>query len=123
MFYGGGVLCDTKQKKVIMKNLFLILIVFSLSGCWGGVKYNMPKAPPNNSPREVQIVDFQIIDANDDGNISENEANTYNAIVEKKSSQYDVSIVLYYFALLMGLMFFACLSPWLWRRVSSRWTS
>ncbi|MBD36295.1 MAG: hypothetical protein CL512_05955 [Actinobacteria bacterium] len=104
-----------------MKNLFLILIIFSLSGCWGGVKYNVPKAPPNNPPVEVKPVDFEVIDANDDGNISRSEAESYNAIVEKKSSEYDVSIVLYYFAMLMGLMFLVCLSPWLWREVRSRW--
>ena len=106
-----------------MKNLFLMLLVFSLSGCWGGVKYSAPKSLVNNSPREVGVVNFEIIDANDDGNISKGEASAYNQIIEQKTSEYDVSIVLYYFAMLMGLMFIVCISPWLWRKVRSKWTT
>lgn len=105
-----------------MRAIAISILFLFLSGCFwrGGVKYSAPP-PSNPPPAKYEPIEFAVIDANDDGNISKKEADSYNKILEKPSATYDYHETLHYFLIIMGAMTIACCAPWICRKLKEQW--
>jgi len=106
-----------------MRAIIISILFLFLSGCFwrGGVKYTAPPELPNPPPPKSEKVDFSVIDINNDGNISKEEADAYNEIISQPHPTYDYQKTLHYFLIIMGIMTVACCSPWAIRKIREQW--
>ena len=103
-----------------MKALFISLVVL-LSSC-GPSTIVMPNdvTSPNPAPGAKPEVNFNHVDLNSDGSISEEEVEKYNQINTIPHDETNAWAAIKWFAILGGLVVVCCFGPWVGKKIKQQ---
>tara|TARA_Y100000592_G_C5402804_1_gene284016 strand:+ start:492 stop:809 length:318 start_codon:yes stop_codon:yes gene_type:complete len=92
-----------------MRPLLFLAFIMLFQSCMVSFKRN--QQPVKNYPPSAEIIQFEKLDVDKNGNISKEEVEAYNSLEEGKRSGANASEPLLFFSLIVGSIFIICLAP------------
>jgi hypothetical protein len=92
-----------------MKIAIILMLSLFMQSCMISFKKN--STPAKNPPPSAKIIEFQQVDGDKNGVISEEEVKAYNKLEKAKKSEPDIYTPLMFLVIIAGLIILICAGP------------